>query len=66
MLTIFLLLINNNLGALQCFWAILDFVAIVGYTSHTEETLQYISHGLMQINKTKDVFKNICYSDNQI
>lgn len=63
---IFLLLIKSNLRVLQCSWAILDFVSIAGYTFYTKETLRYFSHALMQINKTKNVFKDIYCSDVQI
>lgn len=46
-------------GAIQYSWAILDFVTIAGYMSHIKEILQYMSHVLMRIDKTKQVFKDI-------
>ena len=66
MSAIFLLLIKNNPGILQYSQAILDFVTMVGYTSHIKEILQYISHALMQINKTKEAFRDIYCNDAQI
>lgn len=60
------LLIKSNPGALKCSRAILDFTTMAGYTYHTEEMLRYMSHALMRIDKTKDVFRDICRNDAQI
>lgn len=66
MLAIFLILIKSNPATLQYSQTILDFVTMAGYTSHKKVMLRYISHALMHIDKTKDIFKDICCNDTQI
>lgn len=51
-----LLLSEKNLGVIYFIFAILDFVYLANYTSHTNKRFGYIKHTVMRIDKRKKVF----------
>ncbi len=52
------LLIKDDPTVLQCIRAIIDFVHMAQYKSHTDETLHYMGYALYRINQTKGAFKD--------
>ena len=46
--------------------AVMNFVILTQYTSHNEDTLQYLEHALFWINKLKDVFQHLHPVDSDI
>ena len=46
-----------SVGAMHCTRAIMDFVMLARYASHTEETLRYMEHTLFRIDKTKGALR---------
>ncbi len=60
------LLIKDDPGVLQCIQAIIDYVHMVQYKSHTDKTLCYMGHAFYRINQTKKVFKDACQTDAMI
>ena len=51
------LLSKVSVGAMHCTRAIMDFVMLARYASHTEETLRYMEHALFRIDKTKGALR---------
>src|SRR5436305_12908311 len=49
--------------AMQCTWAIIDFVLMAQYKTHDNETLCYMEQALYRIDKLKGVFKALCPLD---
>ncbi len=60
------LLIKDDLAVLQCIRAIIDFVHMAKYKSHTDETLHYMGHALYQIYQTKGAFRDTRQTDAMI
>ncbi len=54
------LLAHDASAAVHFIWAVVNFVMLTQYTSHDEDTLQYLLHVLFQINKLKNVFQHLC------
>ena len=44
-------------GAMYCARAIVDFILLVQYKTHNDETLHYLEQALYRIDKTRIVFK---------
>ncbi len=53
------LLAHDASAAVHFTWAVVNFVMLTQYISHNEDTLQYLSHVLFQINKLKNVFQHL-------
>ncbi len=45
---------------MYCTRAVIDFIMIASYKTHSESTLQYLEHALYCIDKTKEAFCAIC------
>ncbi len=61
-----LLLIKDDSAILQYIQAIIDFVHMAQYKSHTNSTLYYIKYALYQIYQTKRAFRDTCQTDTMI
>lgn len=51
-------LIKDDPAVLHCVEAIIDFVHMAQYKSHTNETLRYMKYALYQIDQTKGAFRD--------
>ncbi len=60
------LLVHDASAAVHFIWAVVNFVMLTQYTSHDEDTLQYLSHVLFWINKLKNVFWHLRPVDSDI
>ena len=52
------LLIKDDPAVLQCVRAVIDFVHMAQYKSHSNQTLRYMQHALYRINQTKGAFRD--------
>ena len=57
------LLIKDDPAVLQCVRAVIDFVHMAQYKSHSNQTLRYMQHALYQINQTKGAFRDARRTD---
>ncbi len=55
-----------DLAVLQCMQAIIDFVHMAQYKSHTNETLRYIKPALSWIKEVKRAFRDARRTDTMI
>ena len=57
MVVIILLIKREDAGVMLFIRAVLDFVTLTEYYSHTDETLRYLNHALEQIDDLKYALK---------
>ncbi len=57
------LLVKHFPKAMHCTRAVIDFIMIASYKTHSESTLQYLEHALYCINKTKEAFCTVCHRE---
>ena len=48
---------------MHCAQAIIDFILLVQYKTHDDETLRYLEQALYRIDKTKVAFQRLCPID---
>jgi hypothetical protein len=58
-----LLLVKHFSKAIYYTRAVIDFIIIVSYKTHSESTLQYLEYALYYINKTKEAFRAVYYRE---
>ena len=59
-----LLLIRKASDALYCAWAFMNFVMMIQYQSHDDESLRYMNNAIYRINVLKKVFKQFWHDEN--
>jgi hypothetical protein len=53
------LLVKRFSEAMHCTRAVINFIMIASYKTHSESTLQYLEHALYRIDKTKEAFRAV-------
>ncbi len=58
------LLIRKASDALYCAWAFMNFVMMIQYWLHDDESLRYMNNAIYRINVLKEVFKQFQHNKN--
>ncbi len=58
------LLIRKASDALYCAWVLMNFVMMIQYRSHDDESLRYMNNAIYRINVLKEVFKQFWHDEN--
>ncbi len=58
------LLIRKASDALYCAWTFMNFVMMIQYQSHDDESLRYMNNAIYRINVLKEVFKQFQHDKN--
>ncbi len=58
------LLIRKASDALYCAWALMNFMMMIQYQSHNDESLRYMNNAIYRINVLKEVFKQFQHDEN--